>query len=504
MIVCVLSELQRSEYQDELREIARLDGNLVFSDSVESALARIGVDRPTVVIVSFHIGAVERYEFLAMLSGADTPYDGPVVVLPPKAGGLPTVVYTHERPVQGGPAEELVKIVDLIDFVASIVRPHETVAAKKPAEAGIVLAPGDRISSNPRENRSPSNFAKDALPESRPSKRLKTGFSALLRSPTEPPEPPPRLPSSLRPVVVSAQPSTTPGPSTGEGAALTQGLSHNRESVAPPSSRGLPEERARDLLPANTRGMRSARDSRISTRSRSGWRGRATPIAAGGIVAIGLLVAVAGYAKFPRSERHASVASGSVVALAPARTIISVAGTTADSSSAPSEALPDPPAPPTARAVPPAAASASAMDPSSAAIPAASQESVSGGAGEPVFTRVLPLAFERTSVWPVLTNMKVLSEIVAELKGQPDAMIELIGHTSNDGNRKPDVDNLISRVRAEAAKAVLVNLGIQPDRIRIGRAEPDDMLAPNDTERNRRRNRRVVIKMYSAAPAHDE
>jgi outer membrane protein OmpA-like peptidoglycan-associated protein len=116
-----------------------------------------------------------------------------------------------------------------------------------------------------------------------------------------------------------------------------------------------------------------------------------------------------------------------------------------------------------------------------------------------VFVRVLPLAFGRTSTWPVLTSMKVLNEVLAELKRDPGAPIELVGHTSNDGNPKPDVDNLIARVRAEAAKTILVSLGIKPERIRVRSAGADESLAPNDIEKNRRRNRRVVVKMYARA-----
>jgi OmpA-OmpF porin, OOP family len=128
---------------------------------------------------------------------------------------------------------------------------------------------------------------------------------------------------------------------------------------------------------------------------------------------------------------------------------------------------------------------------------AAAAEPGVGTHKEPLLVRDFPLAFRKNGGGPILTSYQTLQELVAELQRQPDAVIELVGHSSKDGDRDTDVDVVFGRVRAEAAKAVLVGQGINAERIKISSAGSSEPIAPNDTEANRRRNRRVVLKMYA-------
>lgn len=65
------------------------------------------------------------------------------------------------------------------------------------------------------------------------------------------------------------------------------------------------------------------------------------------------------------------------------------------------------------------------------------------------------------------------------------------------GGSDREVDTVFGRVRAEAAKKLLVEHGISADRIRMHSAGSDEPLAPNDSERYRSRNRPVVLRLYS-------
>ena len=93
-------------------------------------------------------------------------------------------------------------------------------------------------------------------------------------------------------------------------------------------------------------------------------------------------------------------------------------------------------------------------------------------------------------------SMKLKLDTVADiLQRYPDLHVQIEGHTCNFGS---DAVNMrIGQRRAEAAKACLVEKGIAADRITTvskGRAEP---VAPNTSEENRRKNRRILILVIS-------
>lgn len=86
-----------------------------------------------------------------------------------------------------------------------------------------------------------------------------------------------------------------------------------------------------------------------------------------------------------------------------------------------------------------------------------------------------------------------LDRLVTIMKENPTIKIELEGHTDNVGN--PTSLLKLSQDRVLAVKAYLERKGIAKDRVTgkgYGGAKP---IAPNDTEENRQRNRRVEFKI---------
>ena len=88
-----------------------------------------------------------------------------------------------------------------------------------------------------------------------------------------------------------------------------------------------------------------------------------------------------------------------------------------------------------------------------------------------------------------------LNLLVDIMKENPNMKIELSGHTDNQGSAKLNV--LLSKDRVSVVRQYLIDRGITKNRIAgegYGGSKP---VAPNDTEENRRKNRRVeftVIK----------
>ena len=82
-----------------------------------------------------------------------------------------------------------------------------------------------------------------------------------------------------------------------------------------------------------------------------------------------------------------------------------------------------------------------------------------------------------------------LDELVTVLKENPDLKIEVRGHTDNVGDL---FENLkLSKGRCESVVDYLVKKGIASNRLSLIGRGPMEPLAPNDTEANKKRNRRV-------------
>jgi outer membrane protein OmpA-like peptidoglycan-associated protein len=90
-------------------------------------------------------------------------------------------------------------------------------------------------------------------------------------------------------------------------------------------------------------------------------------------------------------------------------------------------------------------------------------------------------------------NKTDLDAMLAVLKNNPDKRILIEGHTCNLGT--PEKNMVIGQNRANAAKAYLMERGIEAfriDTVSKGETEP---VVPNTTDANRRKNRRIELKI---------
>ena len=83
--------------------------------------------------------------------------------------------------------------------------------------------------------------------------------------------------------------------------------------------------------------------------------------------------------------------------------------------------------------------------------------------------------------------------IAKYLKKNPDQVLVVTGHTCNLGKREKNME--LSRKRAEAMKKVLVENGCNPANIQTVGKGPDEPMVPNTSEANRKKNRRIEIKI---------
>jgi OmpA-OmpF porin, OOP family len=90
-------------------------------------------------------------------------------------------------------------------------------------------------------------------------------------------------------------------------------------------------------------------------------------------------------------------------------------------------------------------------------------------------------------------SKKELDKIYQLLVDNENVEIELSGYTSSEGDLM--VNKTLSLSRVEACKKYIVNKGIAPNRINTIGMGPDNPLAPNDTEDNRAKNRRVELRI---------
>ncbi|OGL45086.1 MAG: hypothetical protein A2149_03045 [Candidatus Schekmanbacteria bacterium RBG_16_38_11] len=86
-----------------------------------------------------------------------------------------------------------------------------------------------------------------------------------------------------------------------------------------------------------------------------------------------------------------------------------------------------------------------------------------------------------------------LKEVAVILKKYPDTRVTIKGHTDTTGSL--ELNNNLSKQRAEAVKTVLVGEGIVNERITTIGYGPSLPVASNDTPEGRQQNRRVEIEI---------
>jgi outer membrane protein OmpA-like peptidoglycan-associated protein/uncharacterized membrane protein YeaQ/YmgE (transglycosylase-associated protein family) len=88
------------------------------------------------------------------------------------------------------------------------------------------------------------------------------------------------------------------------------------------------------------------------------------------------------------------------------------------------------------------------------------------------------------------TAVKIMSTL---LKAFPGVEVRIEGHTDNAGD--PVGNQRLSLERANAVKDLLVKAGVPADRINTEGFGSEKPIAPNDTEENRAKNRRIEIRL---------
>lgn len=84
-----------------------------------------------------------------------------------------------------------------------------------------------------------------------------------------------------------------------------------------------------------------------------------------------------------------------------------------------------------------------------------------------------------------------LRDLAGWMADNPDARVEIVGHTDGSGDAGANV--ALSLARADATRDALVALGVAADRITTRGAGPAEPVASNDTPEGRAKNRRVEV-----------
>ena len=103
--------------------------------------------------------------------------------------------------------------------------------------------------------------------------------------------------------------------------------------------------------------------------------------------------------------------------------------------------------------------------------------------------------FERTKPTVLPQSFPAIEKLAATLERNPSLYISIIGHTDNVGDEN-DL-RVLSEQRAQAIILLLIDKGISSDRITYFGYGGSKPIAPNDTEENKSKNRRVEIKIVA-------
>lgn len=90
----------------------------------------------------------------------------------------------------------------------------------------------------------------------------------------------------------------------------------------------------------------------------------------------------------------------------------------------------------------------------------------------------------------------ILDKFANSLVENPYAQVNIIGHTDNTGGDA--INNPLSINRAARTRDYLISRGVASNRVAVDGRGSHEPIAPNDTDANRARNRRVEI--YVAEP----
>src|SRR5699024_5159465 len=86
-------------------------------------------------------------------------------------------------------------------------------------------------------------------------------------------------------------------------------------------------------------------------------------------------------------------------------------------------------------------------------------------------------------------SMGTINEFVKMMKENSELNFEISGHTDNDGSA--ELNNKLAKERADAVKAQMVKMGVEPSRLFTKGFGSQKPVEDNDTAENKARNRRV-------------
>lgn len=111
------------------------------------------------------------------------------------------------------------------------------------------------------------------------------------------------------------------------------------------------------------------------------------------------------------------------------------------------------------------------------------------------FEKKFLIYFEQSSYELVEDSKRKIDSTVNLLRDNSALKVEIIGHTDNIGDTYQN--QYLSEFRASKISNLLFNQGIDKSRMKIGGKGSKQPLSNNATEAERKRNRRVEIKVYS-------
>jgi len=91
-------------------------------------------------------------------------------------------------------------------------------------------------------------------------------------------------------------------------------------------------------------------------------------------------------------------------------------------------------------------------------------------------------------------NTESLKPLIEYLKSNPNARLQIIGHTSNTGSRQMNMK--LGTQRALEIQKILIRLGASKEQLVTLSKAYDEPLVPNTTDANRALNRRVELKAF--------
>jgi outer membrane protein OmpA-like peptidoglycan-associated protein len=117
----------------------------------------------------------------------------------------------------------------------------------------------------------------------------------------------------------------------------------------------------------------------------------------------------------------------------------------------------------------------------------------------PVVTAIGPadlmmaLTFDKGQGYPDVVKPGKLNKIVEALKNNPNSRIVITGHTSSEGATVNNYD--LGLKRAKRVRDMLIKMGIHKSRFETRSLGEKNPLVENDSEQNRRKNRRVDVEI---------